>query len=111
MDGHNKVAKAIRNGVFDLPTDILTAKCGKLPKFKYGKKEILGDFNTAMTEASELADTMREKNTQFKTPWEQSTGGINKYWTDSDRLARITPIKSEESPTPYDSSRWNNWGL
>lgn len=43
MDGHNKVAKAIRNGVFDLPTDILTAKCGKLPRFANTKFPDFGD--------------------------------------------------------------------
>jgi hypothetical protein len=43
MDGHNKVAKAIRNGAFDLPTNILTAKRGKLPRFVNTKFPDFGD--------------------------------------------------------------------
>jgi hypothetical protein len=48
-----------------------------LPGFKYGKKDILADFNTAMDNASNLADEMRENNTLYKTPWELATGGTN----------------------------------
>lgn len=87
------------------------AKNGILPGFKYGKKDILADFNTAMDNASSFADTMREKNTSFKTPWEQATGGINKYWTDQDRLNRITPVKSPETPAGGNSSNWDSWNL
>ena len=39
MDGHNLVAKIIKNGSWgrNLPTGILAAKCGKLPKFEDAK--------------------------------------------------------------------------
>lgn len=88
------------------------AKNGMLPGFKYGKKDILADFNTAMDNASNLADEMRENNTLYKTPWELATGGTNQYWTRNDRLERTNPIKQDSSDTQpsnnWDNSNWAN---
>ena len=86
MDGHNKVAKAIRNGAFDLPTDILTARCGKLPRFANTK---FPDFGDSAITKSQQQITM--------SPYEQ----FFKNATDAQKRSELgysvdTPLTSDQ---------------
>lgn len=112
MDGHNKVAKAIRNGVFDLPTDILTAKCGKLPRFVNTK---FPDFEDSAITKSQQQITM--------SPYEQ----FFKNTTDAQKRSELgyqieTPLTEDQkssflksynninnlTKTTSDNSNWAN---
>lgn len=105
-----EIRKAIENGAFGLPTDILAAKCGKLPRF-------VGGFEPQEVN-KESDDVLYKRNTTSKSPMEMlkeaitndpagaqhfvnSVGGGPVYTNELER-------RFEENPNMKDSSSWTN---
>lgn len=98
MEGHNLVAKLIQNGGWNKnqQTGILQAKCGKRPKYGYGRKDVLSDWQTALDSAINEANEPYELKNTFKTPWEIATGNTNPHYTTEDRAAVTAATREPE---------------